>query len=270
MNLYSRPPVNLARVFSAALILVFGPHGLALAGASSDLDIIKACYPGTWQTVETGGSGAKYLVMSDGTRLIYDDGQDKTLDQALDNPDLKDMLAQAYPLGPVTSEPAPGFSPGRRRVQAFFQAVYGHDQEEVRENLVPVSFLGSTVLFNQKNGAAKALEAVSEDLSTLVLAHPEYKRFILPLSGTFYWRVIARTNRLSMHSFGVAIDLNAKGNAYWQWHQGGALNLRMGFPRGIIRIFEAHGFIWGGKWAEFDLMHFEYRPEIIAKAKQPE
>jgi hypothetical protein len=26
------------------------------------------------------------------------------------------------------------------------------------------------------------------------------------------------------------------------------------------RAFEAEGFIWGGKWAAFDLMHFEYGP----------
>ena len=25
--------------------------------------------------------------------------------------------------------------------------------------------------------------------------------------------------------------------------------------------------IWGGKWHEYDLMHFEYRPEIMAKAR---
>ena len=31
--------------------------------------------------------------------------------------------------------------------------------------------------------------------------------------------------------------------------------------------FEAEGFIWGGKWSEFDLMHFEYRPELILLAR---
>ena len=35
----------------------------------------------------------------------------------------------------------------------------------------------------------------------------------------------------------------------------------------IVRAFEAEGFIWGGKWHEYDLMHFEYRPEIMAKAR---
>ena len=38
-------------------------------------------------------------------------------------------------------------------------------------------------------------------------------------------------------------------------------------PWEIVRIFERHGFIWGGKWYHYDTMHFEYRPEIIATAK---
>src|SRR5690242_16362928 len=27
--------------------------------------------------------------------------------------------------------------------------------------------------------------------------------------------------------------------------------------------FEQHGFIWGGRWAHYDTMHFEYRPELL-------
>jgi len=38
-------------------------------------------------------------------------------------------------------------------------------------------------------------------------------------------------------------------------------------PWEIVRIFEAHGFIWGGKWYHYDTMHFEYRPELIGAAK---
>lgn len=29
---------------------------------------------------------------------------------------------------------------------------------------------------------------------------------------------------------------------------------------------ENNYFIWGGKWGQFDILHFEYRPEIIIKA----
>ena len=34
-------------------------------------------------------------------------------------------------------------------------------------------------------------------------------------------------------------------------------------PMEIVRIFEKHGFIWGGRWSHYDTMHFEYRPELL-------
>ena len=34
-----------------------------------------------------------------------------------------------------------------------------------------------------------------------------------------------------------------------------------------MEVFERNNFIWGGKWGHFDILHFEYRPEIIIKAK---
>ena len=150
----------------------------------------------------------------------------------------------------------------------LFKAAYGHDQSEVKANLVPVRFLNATVRFNARNGAAAALEAVGRDVSALVAAHPEYAKRLLPLAGTFAWRPIARTERLSAHSFGVAIDLNAKRNGYWQWNKGeDPLALRRDFPDAVVKAFERHGFIWGGKWAEYDIMHFEYRPELIRKGQ---
>jgi hypothetical protein len=30
-----------------------------------------------------------------------------------------------------------------------------------------------------------------------------------------------------------------------------------------VRVFEKHGFIWGGAWYHYDTMHFEYRPELL-------
>jgi hypothetical protein len=41
---------------------------------------------------------------------------------------------------------------------------------------------------------------------------------------------------------------------------------RRDFPKDVLAAFEAEGFIWGGKWAEYDIMHFEYRPELLIKA----
>lgn len=235
----------------------------AFADKTSDLELLKRCYPEAVKAVEQDG-----LVLSDGTRLVYDDGRAKTAEEALNDTDIEDMLAQVYPLGPVTSEPEPGFHPGRRRVTALFKAVYGHNADEVKANLVPVRFLNATVQFNAKNGAAQALEAAGRDLEALLASHPEYRSRLLPLSGTFAWRAIAGTERLSMHSFGAAIDVNAKTNTYWQWYKGkDPLGLRTAFPAKVAEVFERHGFVWGGKWAEFDIMHFEYRPELLAKTR---
>lgn len=36
------------------------------------------------------------------------------------------------------------------------------------------------------------------------------------------------------------------------------------------KAFESEGFIWGGYWAIWDNMHFEYHPELIAKMKTKE
>ena len=38
-------------------------------------------------------------------------------------------------------------------------------------------------------------------------------------------------------------------------------------PQAVIDIFEEEGFIWGGKWAIWDNMHFEYHPELIENSK---
>ena len=249
------------KIILSLFVLSFLFVSPALADKTSDLELLRRFYPEAVKSVDAGG-----LTLVDGVRLVYDDGKAKDAEQALADPDIEDMLVQPYPLGPVTAEPEPGFHPGRVRVTAFFKAAYGHDASEVKANLVPVLFLNSTVMFNARNGAAKALEAVGRDLEALA-ARPDIRARLLPLSGTFAWRAIAGTERLSMHSFGAAIDLNAKRNTYWQWYKGSdPLGLRKAFPAEVVEVFERHGFIWGGKWAEFDIMHFEYRPELIAKA----
>lgn len=257
------------RTLISALILTLcalsaPPAQSAQAAETGDTALLSRFYPDVVASVQPGS-----VTLSDGTRLPYDDGRAKDAGTALEDPDIEDMLAQPYPLARVTAEPAPGFHPGRVRVAAFFKAAYGHDAQEVKASLVPVRFLGSTVLFNSRNGAAKALEAVGAELEALLAARPEHRAHVLPLSGTFAWRPIAGTERLSMHSFGAAIDLNAKRNGYWRWFKGGdPLPLLKAFPAEVAEVFERHGFIWGGKWAEFDIMHFEFRPELVEKARQ--
>jgi hypothetical protein len=239
--------------------------------ARLDLAVLRAAYPDAVAGMERGASGLLELVLRDGARLVYDDGRERTAKEAEEAPDVRTMLAQVYPLGPAdeaSAHPAPHFDPGRRRVQAFFLALYGHSEAEVRRNCRAVRFDGHAAPFNTRHGAADALDRVWARLAPQLAAHPEWQRALRPFGGTLAWRNIAATSRLSVHSFGAAIDLNPH-LPYWlsERHRDKVPAQVLAFPPEIVAAFEAEGFVWGGKWAEFDLMHFEYRPELILKAK---
>jgi hypothetical protein len=149
--------------------------------------------------------------------------------------------------------------------------MYGETANEVRANLVNIPWLprsgGGSVTITKVNGVDSRLAKVSAELDALP---PKIKKYVLQPAGTFNWRNISGTGRLSSHSFGIAIDINVKYANYWKWlkgREGEALPYRNRIPMEIVEIFEKHGFIWGGKWYHFDTMHFEYRPELLVELK---
>lgn len=207
---------------------------------TTDLAALMAGYPGFLLGVEIN-QGKLYLVMKNRTKIIYDDGMVKGFEEKLDRPDLKDMLGQIYRPGGAWEPFRPDYDPGRFRVDAFFNAVYGASQAEVTANLVPVSFCGARVMFTAKNGAAQALEKTGRELSALVAKRPQLRQYLFPLGGTFNWRSIAGTSRLSPHSWGIAIDLNPRHGSYWRGKKmNGAQveELRNRYPLEIIELLE--------------------------------
>lgn len=232
------------------------------------LTALAAAYPKALQALEIR-SDQRLLVCLAGQKFIYDDGIAKTFDERLDHPDIEDIFYQAYPLANPTDRLPKDFDPGRYRVEALFMALYGDSESAVARNCVVVEFCGNSVKFNARYGAADALRAVSADLTPLLAQKPELRSYVDKLAGTFNWRKVAGTERLSNHSFATAIDLNAQKAAYWRWQSPTQMETfsRKNWPTEIIETFERRGFIWGGKWWHFDTMHFEYRPEIIAYAK---
>jgi uncharacterized protein YcfL len=201
------------------------------------------------------------IILSNGKSFIYDDGKIKSFNQLLNNPDIEDMFKYRYPRGWVKRLPK-NFDPGRIRFVPLFRELYGHSASEVKRSLTTIPWFGSYIKVTQKEGVAKALMAVYRDLKALP---PQYKKFLTPIGGTFKWRYIAGTSRLSVHSFGAAIDINVKYSAYWRWSKG-VYRYQNKIPKAIVDIFERHGFIWGGKWYHYDTMHFEYRPELVFRA----
>jgi hypothetical protein len=238
------------------------------AARRADLRALITGYGGFCQALALAENHKMYLIMRDNVRILYDDGKVKTFEEKLDHPDLQDMLSQGYPAGEFQEYKA-DYDPGRFRVTAFFNNVYGGSSKQVQANLATVNFCGQQVQFNARNGAAAALGRVGQNLAALIKCKPELRKYIFPLGGSVNWRSIAGTNRTSPHGWGIAFDLNPRYGAYWRWQKSPSaasiLNLRRSYPGEIVSIFEAQGFIWGGKWSHYDLMHFEYRPELLAK-----
>jgi hypothetical protein len=207
---------------------------------------LAAAYPESVRGFHDGS-----VLLSDGTKLPWSDGRLKTADQRIDDPDLADMFAVAYPAG--AGEGVPADDPGRARVTALFEALYGK-----KPPLEEVAWFGHKLPFNGRQGAAAALRRVASDLEKLPAP---LRKFFTVTSGTYNPRNIAGTNRPSAHSWAIAIDLDTANSDYWRWS--GAYRNRI--PLAIVRVFERHGFIWGGRWRHFDTMHFEYRPELLCK-----
>jgi hypothetical protein len=208
--------------------------------------------------------------------MPLEDGRgEKPFETLLDEPDIEDQFYAPYLLGNAGFPPGRNIDPGRVRYEPLFEKMYGDCRKGgVKDQLASIAWLprhgGGRIEFTRVNGADRALAAVSAALDELPAG---FMRYLLPSAGTFNCRVIAGTQRVSVHAFGAAIDINAEHAHYWRWAKPDAAGLypyRNAIPIEIVEIFERHGFIWGGKWYHYDTMHFEYRPELIAIARQRE
>ncbi|MCD8213698.1 MAG: SH3 domain-containing protein [Campylobacter sp.] len=199
-------------------------------------------------------------IFKDGSSLTFDDLSPKD-EECSQGADIEDMNALDYaafaPLDTMLSDA------GRCRNYELLGKIYGSSENEVKGNLTDVIWLKDSLnlklKFNSKNGAAQALQAVSDELDELVKQKPAMLDYLKNPGGTFKWRMIDGTNRLSAHSYATAIDINVAKSHYWRWSK----NYQNLIPAEIVYIFEKHKFIWGGRWRHFDTMHFEYRPEMF-------
>jgi len=259
---------RLAFLFLLVAVALCGPDATRAAAAGElpeqQRARLLAAYPEQLERIDGGE-----LVWRDGSRMPLDDGKgDKPFEEWLAHPDVADLLAVPYPAGAEATAPAVNIDPGRARNTAFFDKVYGNCRAgEVEKNLENVAWLPKRTKqrlpFNKANGAARALAAVSDELDALPAS---FDVFLFPSAGTYNCRVIAGTDRVSAHGHAIAIDIALKRSHYWRNAapgKDGAIAFKNEIPMEIVRIFEKHGFIWGGRWYHYDSMHFEYRPELL-------
>ncbi|MBX8464914.1 M15 family metallopeptidase [Deinococcus sp. RIT780] len=224
---------------------------------TAQVDALIRAYPAFLSHVD-----GQALVWRDGTRMPLTRSNATSYTGRLNSPGLLDQLAVPYPACAPLRTPAWNVDPGRTRFEPLFRRMYGGTAAQVKRNLRAVNWFGQSVQVTRVNGVDRSLQAVAAELAR----SPELRPFVTPSAGTFLWRTVAGTPRLSVHSFGAAIDLNVARSSYWAWNgylegQRG-ITYRNAFPLKLVQVFERHGWIWGGRWYHHDTMHFEYRPEL--------
>jgi hypothetical protein len=266
----SNSAITIPALFIVALITVYAEvgdaeesYGAAPANVKKYLDRLVGSYPD-----QIAGYDSKFLILKNGIKFPISDGRsDKTFEELLENPDIDDMFYASYPEGEKPKQPAKNIDPGRVRFEPLFAAMYGNcNKNEVAKNLRPIRWLrkhgGGSITITAVNGVASAFEKVSRELDELP---SDLIKYLMRTGGTYSCRKVAGSKMKSMHAYGAAVDINTKYANYWRWtlsnrHQ---LHWENHIPMQIVRIFEKHGFIWGGYWYHYDTMHFEYRPELL-------
>ncbi|WP_297227748.1 M15 family metallopeptidase [uncultured Desulfovibrio sp.] len=228
----------------------------------TDWQCLRRSYP-QLHCLRADTEGRLWLELADGRRVLYDGGQPFAAGQW--DVDVRASMAQPYPLDPQRPSTPSGVSPGRWRSYALLRTLYGSSAAAIRPRLRTGMFFGQAVRMEAQ--ALAALQRVEARLAPIVASQPQLRSY-LKSAGGFHWRGIAGENgRLSPHSFGIAIDLSPRKAPYWRWSRVFPHPLQASYPEAIVTAFEAEGFVWGGKWHEYDIMHFEYRPEILCKAR---
>lgn len=238
------------------------------ANARLDIQCLKASYPQITGLVADGEG--LWLLVGDKGRVLYSrHGSPEdvaTPPQTADGwvVDVRASMADPYPLDPERPDTPLGVSPGRKRSYDLLAALYGSTPAQVGKQLVSARLLGQPLRLSAPAG--RALAAADAALGEAVRENPQLKAF-LKMDGGFMWRRIAGESRLSPHAYGIAVDLSSRIAPYWRWSNLRPHPLQFSYPSAIVSSMEQAGFIWGGKWHEYDIMHFEYRPEIICKAR---
>jgi len=167
-----------------------------------------------------------------------------------------------------------GSAEARRERRASHYGLYrvlygGLERREIEALLERIEFLGQRVTVHRD--IVQALKRIDAEIRKWSGG----AAFIASLGSVhgYSWRAIAGTQRMSYHSWGLAVDIQPRrlgGKAiYWLWESQRnddwmliPLENRWNPPDFVIGAFEREGFIWGGKWPFFDNMHFEFRPEL--------
>ena len=197
----------------------------------------------------------------DSFMLIYEGEQKNTMLDFFNKADIADQFLVKYPLVLNGRRQAVrGLGAGKIRSEEFFKKMYGRTADEVKMNLEKVIWLPGIseqeIFVTRINRVHEKVNEISEEIARLTEKEVKICQRII---RHFEWIEKIEDDFLNPHSFGIALDFELKRRANLPKKEG-KLDI---MPMSIVQIFEKHGFIWGGKWANPHPEHFEYRPEIL-------
>ncbi|MDR0569587.1 MAG: M15 family metallopeptidase [Spirochaetaceae bacterium] len=161
-----------------------------------------------------------------------------------------------------------------KRSQHFYDALWrASTRAESYDRVKTIRFLGKNTMVHY--AILEELALVEERITEAAQTNPAVRQWVASINTVtgWNWRNIAETESRSFHAYGAAVDVLPKISSletYWLWTSRSIpewwtvpYSRRLHPPDAVVKAFESYGFIWGGKWLNFDTMHFEYRPEIL-------
>ena len=147
-----------------------------------------------------------------------------------------------------------GWMAGGELLRGEFAAMFGRTVDQVRSSLVRWEVPGSSEVLTIHARALPAFEQAASNLETALAAGAEYR---IDPASTFAAaaRTIGGNRRISRHTFGIAIDVNARSNPHRSDN-----TLVTDLPEWWVDAFLDAGFCWGGLWiGSKDAMHFAWQ-----------
>jgi len=145
-------------------------------------------------------------------------------------------------------------------MECFFET-FGRTEQEVESNLTQVSFLGKNFQLHKK--AADALKKAGDEIQSKNIQYN-----LQTFDGSFNWRPNRNDpSQMSLHSFGIAFDINQAKNPNIKPRPGGKCasppncpqKCPTDIPDSLVEIMINNGFRWGGNYRNVcDAMHFEW------------
>lgn len=253
------------------------PSGEVLAHWSEDNlrndPMVRAFLRAYGPLIDSVAFGQSDVVFTLGSRAIHFQGGRMIAEGDPGTERECDPIFYRYSLDPLTDP-----LPARERptyCTDLMESLWGNTDAEIREHGRSLTFLDHRMFLNEM--VVEPLAAVEREILIALKDDDEIAIWVdhLDITYSFIDRDIAGSQNRSNHAWGLAVDFVPSSyegrQVYWRWsrvfdREGWhriPLTQRWSPPQSIIEIFERHGFVWGGKWAHFDNIHFEYRPEII-------